>query len=131
HRKLVPTFYEKLDWTPGDGAGLRDVDTSVGKVGMLSCGENTNPLARYTLIAQGEQVHVANYPPIWPTHDPKHAGGYNLEDGIRIRGGAHAFEGKLYNVVVSAWLEPQARDRLAQLDPDAGRILDHSPRGVS
>ena len=48
HRKLVPTFWEKLVWANGDGAGLRVVDTAIGKVGMLICGENSNPLARYS-----------------------------------------------------------------------------------
>src|SRR6516164_3921479 len=54
HRKLVPTYYEKLVWSNGDRAGLRVVETSIGRIGMLICGENTNPLARYTLMAQGE-----------------------------------------------------------------------------
>lgn len=76
HRKIMPTFYEKLVWSPGDGAGLRVDDTRIGRVGMLICGENTNPLARYTMIAQGEQLHIASYPPIWPTHDPKSGGAY-------------------------------------------------------
>lgn len=131
HRKIMPTFYEKLVWTQGDGAGLRVVETRLGRLGMLICGENTNPLARYTLIAQGEQVHIATWPPIWPTHDPGDLGGYNLEEGIKIRGGAHAFEGKLYNIVVSAVLDKAAFDRLAKLDKDAARILEGSPRGVS
>ena len=39
HRKLMPTFYEKLVWASGDGNGLRVNDTSVGKIGMLICGE--------------------------------------------------------------------------------------------
>ncbi|MBI4591750.1 MAG: hypothetical protein HY725_23235 [Candidatus Rokubacteria bacterium] len=46
HRKLVPTFVEKLSWANGDGSGLRVVATDVGRVGALICGENTNPLAR-------------------------------------------------------------------------------------
>ena len=58
HRKLVPTFYEKLVWANGDARGLRVVPTEIGRVGMLICGENTNPLARYALMAQGEQVHI-------------------------------------------------------------------------
>jgi hypothetical protein len=57
--KLVPTFSEKLVWAPGDARGLRVVETTVGRVGMLICGENTNPLARYALMAQGEQVHIS------------------------------------------------------------------------
>jgi len=60
HRKLVPTFYEKLTWANGDGAGLTVVETAIGRIGMLICGENTNPLARFTLMAQGEQLHIAS-----------------------------------------------------------------------
>ncbi len=131
HRKLVPTFYEKLIWAPGDGAGLQVSDTRIGRLGMLICGENTNPLARYTLMAQGEQVHVSTYPPKWPTHDPAAGANYDLEHAIRLRAGAHSFEGKLFNVVVSGFLDKTARDLLAARDPDAGRILDESPRGVS
>lgn len=58
HRKLMPTFYEKLIWASGDGAGLRVSDTAIGKIGMLICGENTNPLARYTLIARANPYLV-------------------------------------------------------------------------
>ena len=131
HRKLVPTFYEKLTWANGDGSGLRVVDTPVGRVGMLICGENTNPLARFTLMAQGEQVHVSTYPPVWPTKDPEAGGNYDLAGAIRIRAGAHAFEAKCFNVVASGFMDKPMRDALAGLDADAGRILDGSPRGVS
>jgi nitrilase len=65
HRKIVPTYFEKMSWANGDGAGLRVVETLLGRIGMLICGENGNPLARYTLMAQGEQVHIANYPSLW------------------------------------------------------------------
>ncbi len=66
HRKLMPTFYEKLIWAQGDGAGLQVASTRLGRIGMLICGENTNPLARYTLLAQGEQIHIATWPSVWP-----------------------------------------------------------------
>jgi len=56
HRKLVPTYYEKLIWANGDGSGLRVSSTELGRIGMLICGENTNPLARFALTAEGEQV---------------------------------------------------------------------------
>ena len=62
---------QKLTWANGDGARLCVVETSIGRIGMLICGENTNPLARFTLMAQGEQLHIASYPPVWPTRDPK------------------------------------------------------------
>ena len=131
HRKIVPTFYEKLIWAPGDGGGLRVSDTRLGRLGMLICGENTNPLARYTLLAQGEQVHLSTYPPVWPTHDPATNENYDLRNAILIRAGAHSFEGKVFNIVASGFLDRAARDRLAIRDPDAGRILDESPRGIS
>ena len=131
HRKIVPTFYEKLVWAPGDGAGLQVSDTRIGRLGMLICGENTNPLARYTLMAQGEQVHMSTYPPMWPTHDPATGDNYDLEHAIKIRAGAHSFEGKAFNIVASGFLDKKTRDLLADRDPDAGRILDESPRGVS
>ena len=85
HRKIVPTYFEKMAWANGDGAGLRVVETPVGRLGMLICGENGNPLARYTLMAQGEQIHIASYPSLWPN-----GGDYSLPDAIRIRASAHS-----------------------------------------
>lgn len=131
HRKLVPTFYEKLTWANGDGAGLRVVETAIGRIGALICGENTNPLSRYALMAQGEQVHISTYPPVWPTKDPKEGGNYNLENAIRIRAGAHSFEAKCFNVVSSGYMDKAMREFLGSLDKEAGRILDGSPSGVS
>jgi aliphatic nitrilase len=131
HRKLVPTFYEKLIWANGDGAGLRVSDTAAGRLGMLICGENTNPLARYALIAQGEQIHLSSYPPVWPTRPPNQAGRYDLAAAIRIRAGAHAFEGKVFNIVSSACLDGSVFDALRGLDHEARETLEQSPRGVS
>ncbi len=61
HRKLVPTWAEKLTWANGDASNLRVEQTELAKLGMLICGENTNSLARVALLAQGEQVHIASY----------------------------------------------------------------------
>lgn len=131
HRKIMPTFYEKLTWAAGDGAGLRVCPTRCGRIGMLICGENTNPLARYTLMADGEQVHISSYPPVWPTHDPSKAENYPLAEAIRLRAGAHSFEAKAFNLVAAGFLDQAAFDFLAGLHPDAQRILEGSPRGVS
>jgi len=131
HRKIVPTFYEKLVWSNGDGAGLRVSETRIGRLGALICGENTNPLARYTLMAQGEQVHISSYPPLWPTRDPREGGNYNLESAIRIRAGAHSFEGKVFNIVASGFMDVAMRARLIAADPAAGEVLDRTPRGIS
>jgi aliphatic nitrilase len=131
HRKLVPTFWEKLTWANGDGAGLRVCETRLGRLGVLICGENTNPLARFTLMAQGEQVHVSTYPPVWPTRDPRGGGNYDLAAAIRIRAGAHAFEAKAFNIVASGFMDAAMREELATLGPEAARVLEESPRAVS
>ncbi|MGZ4133388.1 MAG: carbon-nitrogen hydrolase family protein, partial [Actinomycetota bacterium] len=60
HRKLVPTNPERMVWAPGDGSGLRVLDTPVGRLGGLICWENYMPLARYSLYAQGVEVYVAS-----------------------------------------------------------------------
>jgi len=132
HRKLVPTFYEKLTWTPGDGAGLTVVETSVGRIGTLICGENGNPLARYTLMAQGEELHLSNYPPVWPFRDGEGDQTlYDLADAIRFRAAAHAFEAKCFNVVAAGFLDDESVDTLAQTNDRARRILLESPKSVS
>lgn len=131
HRKLMPTFYEKLIWAAGDGEGLRVNETPIGKIGMLICGENTNPLARYALIAQGEQVHVSSYPPVWPTRPSNQPGRYDLAAAIRIRAGAHSFEGKVFNVVASAVLDKASLDSLKGIGREARETLEQSPQAVS
>jgi aliphatic nitrilase len=98
---------------------------------MLICGENTNPLARYTMIAQSEQVHIASYPPIWPTHDPEAGGNYDLAHAIRLRAGAHSFEAKAFTVVASGFMDRAMFEMLSELHVDAARILENSPRSVS
>lgn len=131
HRKLVPTFYEKLVWANGDARGLRVVDTSIGRIGALICGENTNPLSRFALMAEGEQVHISTYPPLWPTRPPAENGGYNLQRAIEIRAGAHAFEAKVFNVVSSAFADKTLKDALAGKDKDILDLIERSPRSVS
>lgn len=131
HRKIVPTYFEKLIHANGDGAGLRVVDTSIGRIGALICGENTNPLARYTLMAQGEQIHIATYPPIWPTKVPKEGGNYDLENAIRLRSGAHSFEAKCFTLVSAGYVDKSMRDELAGSSKEAMEIIDNTPRGVS
>lgn len=131
HRKLVPTFWEKLTWANGDASGLKVVETAVGRVGALICGENTNPLARYALIAQGEQLHVASYSPRWPTHPATSSETYDLEAAIRIRSGAHAFEGKVFCVVSSGFLSDAAADLVCRGEPQARALLERAPRSVS
>jgi nitrilase len=131
HRKLVPTWAEKLTWSNGDGSQLRVERTAIGRLGALICGENTNTLARFALLAQGEQVHIASYPPAWPTRRPGANLAYNLTDAIRIRSAAHAFEGKVFNVVASCALDEHTIDEVAQGNSDVCTILSSAPPSVS
>ena len=62
HRKLMPTYEERLTWAIGDGHGLRVHQLGAFTVGGLNCWENWMPLVRTALYAQGENLHVA----IWP-----------------------------------------------------------------
>ena len=113
HRKLLPTWGEKLVWSFGDGSSLNVHDTEIGRVGALICGENSNTLARYALVAQGEQIHISTYPPCWPTARAKS----DYEDCLRVRTKAHAFEGKLHNICTSASLGEDAVEELSMGDP--------------
>ena len=62
HRKLTPTVGERLVHAPGDASGLRVIDTEVGRVGGLICGESSNPLSLFTLIAESVQILVISWP---------------------------------------------------------------------
>ena len=133
-RKLVPTGFEKLVWTNGDGAGLRVVDTErCGKVGALLCGENTNPLARYALMAQGEQLHISTWPPVWPTRrakteiseqEPKpgvsEGKQYDNLAANRTRAAAHCFEAKCFGVLCSGFMDKEMKGRSHLFSLSAG-----------
>jgi aliphatic nitrilase len=114
HRKLVPTWAEKLTWTGGDGSSLRVYDTSIGPLGALACGENTNTLARFALLAQGELVHVASYIalPVAPSD-------YDMAEAIKLRAIAHSFEGKLFTIVSCSTVSEEIIDSMESITPDA------------
>ncbi|MEM1109510.1 MAG: Nit6803 family nitrilase [Planctomycetota bacterium] len=61
-RKITPTYHERMVWGQGDASGLKVVETAVGRIGALACWEHYNPLARYSLMAQHEQIHCAHFP---------------------------------------------------------------------
>ncbi len=107
HRKLVPTWAEKLTWTSGDGSSLKVYKTDIGPIGTLACGENTNTLARFTLLAQGELIHIANYISL-PVAPPD----YNMAEAIKIRAAAHSFEGKLFTIVSCSTISKEIMDAM-------------------
>lgn len=99
HRKLVPTFTERLVWGQGDGTGLRSIATPAGRVGGLICWEHWMPMARQALHLAGEQIHVA----VWPT----------VHDNHQLASRHYAFEGRCF--VLAAGLIMQAKDLPAEL----------------
>ena len=116
HRKLVPTWAEKLTWTSGDGSSLKVYKTEIGPIGTLACGENTNTLARFTLLSQGELIHIANYISL-PVAPPD----YNMAEAIKIRAAAHSFEGKLFTIVSCSTI---SKEIMEVLKPDVPNIED-------
>ncbi len=118
HRKLVPTWAEKLTWAGGDGSSLVVHETPVGRLGVLACGENTNPLARFTLLARGEQVHAASYIAL-PVAPPD----YDMAKAIALRSAAHSFEGKVFTVVATSVISEEIVATIAGDDAEtAGRL---------
>ena len=94
HRKLVPTYTERLVWGQGDGRGLTSVPTSAGRVGGLICWEHWMPLARQALHNSGEDIHVA----VWPTVHEMH----------QIASRHYAFEARCF--VLTAGLVMRAKE---------------------
>lgn len=92
HRKLMPTYEERLTWSPGDGYGLQTHPLGPFTVGALNCWENWMPLSRAALYGQGEDLHVA----IWP------GGLHNTKDITRFM----AKEGRSYVLSVSGLMRP-------------------------
>lgn len=126
-RKLVATWCERLVWSHGDGHDLEPVEVAGVRVGALLCGENTNPLARFALLAQGEEVHIAAYPPAWPFDRSDSRAEYDLAEAIRLRSAAHSFEGKVFNVVASTALDDAAVDLVARGDETVAKMLRAKP----
>lgn len=124
HRKLVPTFAEKTVWGYGDGSTLRVYETEIGRLGSLCCGENTNTLARFALLAQGEQVHVANYP-AFPVKER-----WDMESAIKLRAGAHALEGKVFVVVSSSSISDEMKAELCDT-PEKLKWMEGTGSAVS
>src|ERR1700712_5097928 len=108
-RKITPTYHERMIWGQGDGTGLCAVDSVAGRIGQLACWEHYLPLARYALIADGEQIHAAMYP--GSIFGPLFA--EQTEANIR----QHALESACFVVCATAWLDA---DQQAQIMQDTG-----------
>jgi nitrilase len=112
-RKISPTFHERMVWGQGDGSGLCAVDSKVGRIGQLACWEHYNPLARYAMMADGEQIHSAMYP------GSIFGDQFAQQTEINIR--QHALEAACFVVNATAWLDA---DQQAQIMKDTGCSID-------
>ncbi|MGV9847484.1 carbon-nitrogen hydrolase family protein [Streptomyces sp. NPDC003442] len=126
HRKLVPTWAEKLTWTGGDASTLRVHSTPIGPLGALACGENTNTLARFALLAQGELIHAANYIAL-----PVAPADYDMAEAIAVRTAAHSFEGKVFSVVSCSALSPEIVETVAGDDEETRKLFTRPRSALS
>ena len=106
HRKLMPTYTERLVWGAGDVEGLRAVDTPAGRVSALVCWEHWMPLARQALHESGEDVHVA----VWPT----------VHDLHQVASRQYAFEGRCFVLASGALM--RASSLPPELEPHPDRV---------
>jgi predicted amidohydrolase len=106
HRKLMPTYTERLVWGQGDADGLHAVASSGARIGGLICWEHWMPLARQALHESGEDVHCA----LWPSVHEMHV----------VASRQYAFEGRCY--VLAAGSLMRARNLPAELEAHPGKI---------
>ncbi|MFM9917812.1 MAG: Nit6803 family nitrilase [Rhizobacter sp.] len=106
-RKITPTYHERMVWGLGDGAGLKVVDSAVGRIGALACWEHYNPLARYALMTQHEEIHCAQFPGSMV--------GQVFADQMAVTIRHHALESGCFVVNATGWLTDA---QIASITPD-------------
>ncbi len=127
-RKITPTYHERMVWGQGDGSGLRCVDTEIGRVGSLACWEHYNPLARYALMADREEIHIGMFPGSMV--------GQIFSEQIQVAIRHHALESGCFVVNATGYLTPEQVARLAEGGPGAAGLVGGcytaiiSPEGV-
>jgi predicted amidohydrolase len=110
HRKLVPTYTERMVWGLGDANGLKAAATPAGRVGGLICWEHWMPLARQAMHDSGEDIHVA----VWP----------NVHEMLQVASRHYAFEGRCFVLAAGSLL--RARDLPPELEPHPDRVTSPS-----
>lgn len=110
HRKLQPTFDERLTWAPGDGHGLQVHPLKNFTIGGLNCWENWMPLPRAALYGQGEDLHVA----VWPGSD------HNTKDITRFI----ARESRSFVISVSSLMQ---KSNFPKETPHFDKIIKNAP----
>jgi len=103
HRKLMPTYSERMVWGAGDTNGVRGVDTPAGRVGGLVCWEHWMPLARQAMHDSGEDIHIA----AWPTVHEMH----------QVASRHYAFEGRCFVLAAGSLMRTSALPRDFEVHP--------------
>lgn len=104
-RKITPTYHERMVWGQGDASGLRVVATVAGRIGALACWEHYNPLARYALMAQHEEIHCSQFPGSMV--------GQIFADQMEVTIRHHALESGCFVVNATAWLDDAQIEAIA------------------
>lgn len=107
HRKLMPTFIERLYWGAGDGTDLDVYETDIGRIGGLICGENLMTPVRAAMIAMGEDIHVAVFPGSFALHTGPQLQEWDMSGHFwgHFVTRAHAFEGGCFVCSASGYLD--------------------------
>jgi aliphatic nitrilase len=113
-RKITPTFHERMIWGQGDAAGLKVAETRVGRVGALACWEHYNPLARYALMTQHEEIHCSQF--------PGSLVGPIFAEQIEVTIRHHALESGCFVVNATGWLTDAQMEAITP-DPNLQRAL--------
>jgi aliphatic nitrilase len=106
-RKITPSYHERMIWGQGDGSGFRAVDTAVGRLAALACWEHYNPLARFALMEEREEIHCAQFPGSMV--------GQVFADQIEVTIRHHALESGCFVVNATGWL---TREQIESITPD-------------
>lgn len=112
HRKLTPTVGERLVHAPGFPVGLRVLDTEVGRLSGLICGENSNPLAVFVLLSQHTMIHVAS----WPNLPGRRM--LSRSERALLAGRAFAFTAKAFVINACGAVDDRMREMLAYTEED-------------
>ena len=106
HRKLFPTNREKVFHARGDASGLKVYDTALGRIGGLICYEHLQPLLRFALTAQGEQIHCASWPG-WPNYP----NGRSNKNVIDVMTRSYALESQSFVILSSLYVPDSAAEK--------------------
>lgn len=113
HRKLKPTHVERSVWGEGDGSDLFVLDTPVGRLGGLNCWEHLQPLSKYAMYAENEQIHVAAWPALSIYNDTAYALGIEANMAASR---TYALEGQGFVLAVTSLVDDDVMDRLCDTE---------------